>query len=283
MTPPEEGRSHPSPGQSGEELLRHNQAAWNRMVRQGSQFARVATDDEVGRPLDVLDGRGWLPGSVNGLDVLCLAAGGGWQSILYAAAGARVTVVDLSDEMLKIDDREAARRNLSVTTVQASMDNLSALRDESFDLVHQPVSTCYVSHLEAVYREVARVTRDQGLYVSQHKQPTSLQVTHRDRRDRYVVGLEYYQDGPLPEVPDKSYREGGTVEYLHRWDTLVGSLCASGFVIEDLREPLRADRSAAPGDFRHRGRFVPPYVRIKARRVARQGEQQVREIWTPDR
>ena len=75
------------------------------MVQKGSQFARVATDEEIAKPLEVLDGRGWLPATVDGLDVLCLAAGGGWQSILYAAAGARVTVVDLSDQMLAIDVR----------------------------------------------------------------------------------------------------------------------------------------------------------------------------------
>ena len=57
--------------------------------------------------LKTLDGRGWLPKSVVGLDVLCLASGGGWQSILYASAGARVTVVDLSEGMLELDQQEA--------------------------------------------------------------------------------------------------------------------------------------------------------------------------------
>jgi SAM-dependent methyltransferase len=266
---------------SGSEFLRHNQAAWNRLVQAGSQFARAVTDSELANPLDVLDGRGWLPATVQGLDVLCLAAAGGWQSILYAAAGARVTVVDISDDMLAIDSREAEKRQLQVDVVQASMDDLSALRDEAFDIVHQPVSTCYVPSLEPVFREVARVLRDDGLYVSQHKQPASLQVSHRDRRDRYVVGIEYYHEGPLPDVPDQAYREQGTVEFLHRWEELVGTLCQAGFVIEDLREPLRADRTAQPGDFRHRGRFFPPYVRIKARRRQRAETKTSNPLWTP--
>jgi len=264
------------------DFLRHNKAAWNRMVQKGSQFARVATDEEIAKPLEVLDGRGWLPATVEDLDVLCLAAGGGWQSILYAAAGARVTVIDLSDQMLAIDVREAQKRGLAVEVIQASMDNLSALRDQAFDIVHQPVSTCYVASLHPVFTEVARVLRDGGLYVSQHKQPASLQVSHRDRRDRYVVAVEYYHEGPLPEVPDQSYREEGTVEYLHRWEHLVGTLCTAGFVIEDLREPLRASRSAQPGDFRHRGRFIPPYVRLKARRRNRAETHAESPLWTPD-
>jgi SAM-dependent methyltransferase len=252
------------------------------LAETGSVFATVATDDECGNPLAVLDGRGWLPASVKGLDVLCLASGGGWQSILYACAGANVTVVDLSPAMLRLDEREAARRRLTVQAIEGSMDDLSMLGGASFDLVHQPVSTCYVSKLAPVYREIARVLRPGGIYISQHKQPTSLQVTHRDAKERYVLGIEYDHSGALPRVPDESYRERGAVEYLHSWEELIGELCRAGFVLEDLREPVRADRQAAPGHFAHRGRYVPPYVRLKARR--QDGEPSTgstRRVWTP--
>ena len=261
--------------------LRQNQTAWNRLS-DGSQFAKAASDEECRDPLKALDGRGWLPASVAGLDVLCLASGGGWQSILYATAGARVTVLDLSPGMLELDEREAARRGLSVTTVQGSMDDLAMLRDESFDIVHQPVSTCYVPSIVKVYEEIARVLRDGGLSISQHKQPTSTQITQRTERNQFVVGIEYFHEGPLPKVDDTSYREAGAVEYLHRWDELVGGLCRAGFVLEDLREPRRADYKAPVEHFGYRGRFIPPYVRLKARRVPRQRLAETgSKLWLP--
>lgn len=264
----------------------NNRQAWNHLADTGSVFAKVASDAECRDPLTVLDGRGWLPSSVAGLSVLCLASGGGWQSILYAAAGAQVTVVDLSDSMLQLDEREARRRGLQVRAIQASMDDLSVLADRSFDIVHQPVSTCYVPDLRAVYAEVARVLRDDGLYISQHKQPVSLQISHRNERQQFVIGVEYYHEGPLPRQQDESYRETGTAEYLHRLEDLVGGLCRSGFVVEDLREPRRADYRADVTHFGYRGRFVPPYVRIKARRLRRTGEdsqQPASAIWMPGR
>lgn len=262
--------------------LKQNARAWNRLAAKGSQFARVATEEECRRPLQTLDTRGWLPDSVAGLDVLCLAAGGGWQSILYAVAGARVTVVDLSPEMLRRDEREAARRGVAVKLVEASMDDLSPLAEQSFDIVHQPVSTCYIGRLQPVYDEVARVLRDGGLYISQHKQPASLQITHRTPRQQYVLGIEYYHEGPLPPVEDTAYREEGAVEFLHRWEELIGGLCRAGFVLEDLREPYRGDPSALPGDFRHRGRYMAPYVRLKARRRPRSAaETSSPALWTP--
>ncbi len=256
-----------------------NRAAWNRLADGGSRFARVATDEDVREPLRTLDSRGWLPASVVGRDVLCLASGGGWQSVLYAAAGANVTVVDLSPSMLALDRREAERRGLKIRAIEASMDDLSMLPESGFDIVHQPVSTCYVPDIAAVYREVARVIRDDGLYISQHKQPASLQITHRTRHDRFVIGLEYYRSGPLPATDDSSYREPGATEYLHRLEQILGELCRAGFVIEDVSEPCRADPAAAVTEFGYRGRFTPPYIRLKARR--RRVEDPPPEIWLP--
>ena len=265
-----------------EDYRRQNREAWDRLS-DGSQFARLATDEECLEPMKTLDSRGWLPNSVSGLDVLCLASGGGWQSILYASAGARVTVVDLSQGMLKLDAQEAARRHLTVRTLHASMDDLSMLNDQSFDIVHQPVSTCYVPDIRKVYSEIARVLRDGGLYISQHKQPTSAQITRRDERNHFVVGIEYYHSGPLPRIEDTSYRERGAAEYLHRWDDLIGGLCRTGFVIEDLREPCRADEKAPVEHFGYRGRFIPPYVRLKARRLPRTpaAGERTSPIWIP--
>ena len=264
-----------------------NQQAWNQLADSDSLFARVATDEECRKPMQTLDGRGWLPDSVAGLNVLCLASGGGWQSILYAAAGANVTVVDLSESMLRLDTREARRRRFQVQTVHTSMDDLSMFADESFDIVHQPVSTCYVPDLKPVYAGISRVLRSHGLYISQHKQPVSLQISHRNERQQFVIGVEYYHEGPLPQQQDTSYRESGATEYLHRLEQIVGDLCLSGFVIEDLREPKRADYKVDVSHFGYRGRFVPPYVRMKARRVERTSADSRSEnsafsrIWTP--
>lgn len=260
-----------------------NAAAYDRFVAKGSGFAKVATDEELKKPLAVLDSRGWLPPSVTGLDVLCLGAAGGWQSMLYSAAGARVTVVDVSPAMLALDEREARRRGYQVTLVETSMDEMPMFGDATFDIVHQPVSTCYVPDVEKVYREIARLLRCGGLYIGQHKQPTSLQITHRTPEGQYVLGLEYYRKDPLPDVEDRSYRERGAVEYLHRWEKLVGGLCRAGLWLEDLTEPYRANYQRPVGHTGHRGRFVPPYVRMKARRRPRetQVEQRADGLWVP--
>lgn len=249
-------------------IRQHNRNAWDALVRQKQCFTRPAPDDQLHDPLGTVDGAGWLGGSIAGQRVLCLAAGGGRQSILYAAAGAIVTVVDISPEQLTLDRVAAAERGLTVRTVEASMDDLSALADASFDVVIQPVSTCYLPDVRPVFAEVARVTVAGGLYISQHKTPQSLQAEQRPGARGYELSQTYYRTGPLPPVVGSRLREEGTLEFLHRWEEIVGGICRAGFVIEDLLEPLHAKPDAAPGDFAHRAAFIAPYVRIKARRTA---------------
>ncbi len=246
----------------------HNQAAWDQLAAAGHPLTRPAEDQLFANPLACVDPPGWLGSSIRGWHVLCLAAGGGRQGPLYAAAGGRVTVADVSDRMLQLDREVARQRKLDLSTVQTSMDNLAMFGNQQFDLVIHPVSTCYVPDVAVVYREVARVVRSGGLYISQHKQPASLQAELQPAGHGYLVTERYYRREPLPAFVGKSpLRESGAREYLHRWEQLVGWMCRAGFAIEDLLEPRHAKADAAPGSLAHRSGYLPPYVRIKARRL----------------
>lgn len=207
-----------------------NRAAWDALA-EDPRFAGGPTPSGLDP---------WV-GDVAGKDVLCLGAGGGRQGPLHAAAGARVTVVDISERQLEHDRRAGLR------TLRASMDDLHELGTSSFDLVVQPVSLCYAREVGPVYREVARVLRPGGLYVAQHKQ--------RPEGVAYQEGLRV------------ASAEAGAVEYVHTLEALLGELCGAGFVIEAVAEPPRADALAAPGTPAHRALFFPPYLKVKARRT----------------
>jgi SAM-dependent methyltransferase len=193
-----------------------------------------------------------------------------------------VTVVDISPEQLVLDRQVAAARGLQLRTVETSMDNLGMFAAAEFDIVIQPVSTCYLPEIVPVYREVARVTRPGGLYISQHKTPTSLQAGVAPSARGYELLEPYYRQGPLPPVVGSRHREEGTLEYLHRWEELIGGMCLAGFAIEGLVEPLHAQEGAAAGSFPHRSCYVAPYVRIKARRNAGgESAPRVSSLWMP--
>lgn len=256
-------------GPQSKQVKAHNEATWDQMARKQLRFTQPARREELMNPLKTLDTSGWLNPGVQGKRLLCLAAGGGRHGPLYAAAGADVTVVDISAEQLQQDRQMATSHQLSLRTVQTSMDELQMFDEGEFDVVVHPVSTCYLPNLQGVYRQVARVTRPQGLYISQHKQPTSLQADVKPSAGGFRIGEPYYRSGPLAPSEPSLHREAGAMEFLHRWEELLGLMCRAGFVIEDLIEPQHADPAATHGSFSHRSCFVAPYVRVKARRVFR--------------
>ena len=261
----------PSPAR--EAVLAHNARAWDRLAAGGAALARPAADEAFGDARGWLGGgspngrRPWLPASLAGLEVLCLAAGGGKHGPLYAAAGARVTVLDLSAAMLDLDRQVARERSIDLELVQGSIDHLDMFGPGRFDLVVHPVSTCYVADVEPVFRSVARVTRAGGVYVSQHKSPASLQASlEPNAAGRYELVHHLARREPLPPEPPSRLREAGTQEFIHSLSSLVGGICRAGFAIEDVHEPDHADPAASPGSFGHRAASLPPYLRILARR-----------------
>lgn len=263
------------PGRSRDAILDHNARAWDRLAAQRAALAQPAADQAFSDPRGWLGGggvggRSWLPERLDGLEVLCLAAGGGKHGPLYAAAGAQVTVVDLSPAMLELDRHVARERKIDLAVVQGSMDDLAMLGAGRFDLVIHPVSTCYVPDVGRVFREVARVTKPGGLYVSQHKSPPSLQATlETGATGRYELRFPVTRVEPLPQEPPSRLREAGTHEFVHSLAALLGGICAAGFTIEDVCEPDHTQPGAAVGTFAHRAAFLPPYIRVLSRRNAR--------------
>ena len=256
-----------------EAVLAHNARAWDRLAAGGVPLARPAADGAFGDPRSWLGGGGpdgsrpWLPASLAGLEVLCLAAGGWKHGPLYAAAGARVTVLDLSAAMLELDREVARERSIDLELVQGSIDDLGMFAASRFDLIVHPVSTCYVPNVELVFRSVARVTRPGGVYVSQHKSPPSLQAAiEPNAAGRYELRYKLDRREPLPPEPPSRLREAGTQEFVHSLTAILGGICRAGFVIEDVHEPEHAEPAAAVGSFGHRAAYLPPYVRILARR-----------------
>lgn len=265
-----------------EAAMAHNARAWDKLAGDGVALARPAADDAFDDPRGWLGGGGpdgsrpWLPASLAGLEVLCLAAGGGKHGPLYAAAGARVTVVDISAAMLELDRQVARERGIHLEIVQRSMDDLGGLGQGRFDVVIHPVSTCYLPDVAAVFAAVAKVTRPGGVYVSQHKSPASLQATlAANTAGRYEVLHALGTREPLPPEPPSRLREAGTQEFVHSLSDLLGGICRVGFVIEDVHEPDHAEPGAAVGSFAHRAAFLPPYLRILARRTGNRSVVQI--------
>ena len=224
--------------------VQHNRDAWDRLVEQGDEWTLPVTSEVIARARAgdwsvVLIGhepvaRDWFPASLAGVDVLALSSGGGQQTPVLAAAGARVTVLDNSPRQLARDREVAERDGLDVSTVLGDMRDLSVFADGSFDLVFNPVSNLFCPDLEPVWRECFRVLRPGGTLLAGFMNP-DLFIFDRDAEDNrgeLVVrhALPYSDLTHLSE--EERVRLGGpeaALEYSHSMTAQIGGQMAAGF------------------------------------------------------
>jgi SAM-dependent methyltransferase len=207
--------------------------------------------------------------------VLCLASGGGQQSVVFALLGATVTVSDLSAAQLERDRHAAAHYGMDIRTVEADMRDLLSLEPSAFDLVYQPYSLNFVPDATVVFGEIARLLRTGGLYHFQCTNPcfTGLLAESWDGQG-YPLRLPYVQ-GVLVEYKDESWIFRGDTpgeaihrprEYRHTLGTLISGLAERGFLILGMQEEHlgQPDIEAAPGTTEHFTAVAPPWLRFWA-------------------
>ena len=248
----------------------YNRLAWDRQVEGGNEWTRPVAPEviEAARrgEWSVLltetkpTPREWFPEEMSGVEVLCLASGGGQQGPVLAAAGARVTVFDNSPAQLAQDRAVAEREGLDIKTVEGDMADLSAFDDESFDLVFHPTSNLFAADVRPVWREAFRVLRRGGLLLAGFNNPA---IYIFDLEDERQERLEVRYALPYSDVEslDEEERErllasGRPLEFSHTLADQMGGQLEAGFHLTALYED------------RHRGlrlaEFMPTYVATRA-------------------
>ncbi|HEX8147114.1 MAG TPA: class I SAM-dependent methyltransferase [Pyrinomonadaceae bacterium] len=251
-------------------LLEHQRRAWDRQVGLGNDWTRPVGPEVIEaarrgewavllteqKPVP----REWFPAEMRGVGILCLASGGGQQGPTFAAAGARVAVLDNSPAQLAQDRLVAEREGLDLQTFEGDMADLSAFADESFDLVFHPVSNVFASSVRPVWREASRVLRRGGLLLAGFNNPS---IYIFDLQDERQERLEVKYKLPYSDVEslDGAERErllasGQPLEFSHTLEDQIGGQLDAGFRLTALYED------------RHRGlrvaEFMPTYVATRA-------------------
>jgi SAM-dependent methyltransferase len=237
-----------------------NRSAWDRQVEDGNPWTVLVSTEEVeaarqgdwrilltpSKPVP----KDWFP-HLTGIDVLCLASGGGQQAPILAAAGAMVTVLDNSPRQLSQDRAVADRDSLPIVTVEGDMADLSMFEAGSFGLIVHPVSNCFVPSVRPVWAEAFRVLQPGGVLLAGFNNPIVylfdfelaeqtgvLQARHR---------LPYSDLESLPEEEVQRYLEQGEpLEFGHTLEDQIGGQLDAGFVITGFFEDRYGESSDDP-------------------------------------
>jgi SAM-dependent methyltransferase len=187
----------------------------------------------------------WIP-PLKGLDVLCLACGGGQQGPIFAAAGANVTVLDNSPKQLERDRYVAHREGLQLITVEGDMRDLSIFSNETFDFIFHPVSNVFCPDVLPVWQEAYRVLRFGGSLVAGFMNPTYYIFDIFEMEEKGELNVKYslpYSDAESlsPEKLEEFKKNGTPLEFSHTLADQIGGQCDAGFHIIGFYEDSMAN------------------------------------------
>ena len=250
-----------------DELAEYNRQRWDELSREGVEFGRPWFDLTLEEARKRVDPEGMLRG-ISGRNVLLLAGGGGQQSAAFGLLGAQVTVLDFSANQLAADQQAADHYGLHPTLVQGDMRDLSCFSDSSFDLVWHAHSIGFIPDPRPVFREVARVLRDGGLYRLSCGNPFTSGVDDQSwTGEGYLIRGEYGDGAEIAPLPweiwgesDTPKRVQGPREFVHALATLVNVPIQLGFTLLGAWEDGVGDANDRPGSWGHFTAVCPPYL-----------------------
>lgn len=254
------------------DILAANKIAWNNEVENGRDCcipvgaAEIAAARRGEISLKLTQTKtvppDWL-GDVKGRKILALAAGGGQQGPLLAAAGAEVTVLDISPRQLDQDRKAMAQHGLSLTLVEGVMTDLSMFADASFDMVINPVSNCYIPDVNPVWRECFRVLKPGGFLLAGFDNPVC-QIMDWDLQDKGIFQFRYrlpYADTEQLEQDrlDDLLVRGKSLQFGHLLQDQIGGQMRAGFLLCGLYEDNWGDPANRPID-----NHLPAFIATRA-------------------
>ncbi|MGH2480497.1 MAG: class I SAM-dependent methyltransferase [Ktedonobacteraceae bacterium] len=181
-----------------------------------------------------------LTGDIQGQIVCDLACGQGWITRELARCGARVTGVDLSDQLLEIARRYEKQEPLGISYQQGDAQHADLLAGRTFDGCVCSYSLVDIPDLTATFATMRRLLKTDGWLV--------FAITHpcfEAPNAQWVV----LDDGKVARAISNYFREGfwksesggvrSRVGSQHRvLSTYLNTLLASGFALERVLEPV---------------------------------------------
>lgn len=207
--------------------LAGNNVSWSVPVTL-SDMARFRAGEWDGFPF-FLPRKEWIA-SLEGKKILCLACAGGQQGSLFAAAGAQVTVFDLSENMLEKDRLTAEAAGLSLQIEQGNMCDLSRFSSSLFDAIVNPPSLMYVPDVFPVYKECFRVLKPGGVFIFCAPNPINYVCEFKKETGEYIAC------NTLPYQSFAHENQGGWVDFGHTLEAYLGGLTDAGFIITGFYE-----------------------------------------------
>jgi SAM-dependent methyltransferase len=265
-----------------EEMQSYNERAWNDLSKHKVLCSEPRLDLTPHASKAFINPHGFYDDiDLSGKKILCLASGGGQQSIAFALLGADVTIVDFSEVQLQRDKEASLKHQTEIKIIKSDMRDLSFSDDHFFDIVYHPYSINYIPEVNTVFSEVSRVLKQGGYYDLMIHNPY-VHGSWKDgswgsrwNKDELWRGKGYpiwqpYRDGYAVQIEDhywnfvnsdnETVRLPGPQEYRHTMSAIINGLIFKSFEILSFKEETSKNFDSEPGTWEHYTSCVPPWL-----------------------
>ena len=226
------------------DIVKYNRQAWDHQVDKKDKWTIPVSKEEIEQAKNGIFSLLLTPtkpvpaewyGKIKDASVLCFVSGGGQQVPIFAALGANVISFDNSENQLKQDEITCQEYNLAVKTIRGDMKDLSVFEDETFDLIFNPCSTCFVDDVLSVWKESYRVLKKGGILLTGFIQPV-FYLFDQEKREKGTLEIKYslpYSDiNSLTEEEQKKYKDvNDPLVFSHTLSDQIGGQINAGFHI----------------------------------------------------
>jgi SAM-dependent methyltransferase len=163
--------------------------------------------------------------------LLGLASGGGQQIPIFAALGAKCTVLDYSEKQLQHEKVVAEREKYHVNIVKADMSMPLPFENEVFDLIFHPVSNCYVRDVMSIWNECYRILKQGGILLSGLDNGLNYIFDDDEKTITHRLPFDPLNDRMLYE---ESLKNDWGIQFSHTIEEQIGGQLQAGFMLTDI-------------------------------------------------
>jgi 2-polyprenyl-3-methyl-5-hydroxy-6-metoxy-1,4-benzoquinol methylase len=249
----------------------HNKKAWNLAAEQSLKWSVPCDRESIEKAKSgnfniKLTATKYLPESwlenIKNKNILLVAGGGGQQAPILAAAGANVTLLDISDKQVELDRRVCSEFNLQVVFKIGSYTDMNAFQDETFDYIVNPVSNCFFKDLDVFWENASKLIKKNGSVLVGFINPVTFQFDFEKANLGEFV-LKYPQPfSDLESLSDEEkrrfMREETPIEFGHSLSDQLGLPLRHGFSVTGFFEDGWGSEPDRPIE-----NFMPQFIAAK--------------------
>lgn len=150
---------------------------------------------------------------------------------IFAACGARCTVLDYAQAQLDKEREVASREGYPISIVRADMSKPLPFENASFDLIFHPVSNHFVENVTPIWRECARVLRPGGVLLAGFENGLNLAFDEGETHPVYRLPFNPLKD---PALYEESLQNNWGIEFSHTIEELIGGQLKAGLQLTDI-------------------------------------------------